>query len=285
MCCEERLLQDMRELFDALDENGSGTLSAMEIAKMLDVEEETVFVQFNEDFEEGKELTYDEFENWYINTSFFINEMNTRESLVNDEEETGVVFEIPEGSFARIMFFVTLPLIGSLVLTLPDVRKEGKQGWCYATFFGSICWIGIFSWFMVDWCVKIGDTLGIPNVVMGLTFLAAGTSVPDLLSSVIVAKQGEGDMAVSSSVGSNIFDILVGLPLPWLVYGIYSGDTVKVYSESLMLSIGILIGMLVIVVVSIHLSKWMLTKTLGYMMFVFYIAFVAQDLARAKWTC
>jgi len=279
------MLKDMRELFDALDEDGSGMLSAIEIAKMLDVEEETVFNQLNEYFGEEKELSFDEFKNWYINTDFFVNEMNTREELVNDEEETGLVFEIPEGLFAKIMFYSTLPLIGSLALTLPDVRREGKQGWCYATFFGSICWIGIYSWFMVDWCQKIGDTLGIPSVVMGLTFLAAGTSVPDLLSSVIVAKQGEGDMAVSSSVGSNIFDILVGLPLPWLTYTIYSGNSVKVYSGSLMLSIAILIGMLVIVVVSIHLSGWMLTKTLGYMMFVFYIAFVAQDLARAKWTC
>lgn len=45
---------------------------------------------------------------------------------------------------------------------------------------------------------------------MGLTFLAAGTSVPDLITSVIVAKQGHGDMAVSSSIGSNIFDVCVG---------------------------------------------------------------------------
>ena len=46
---------------------------------------------------------------------------------------------------------------------------------------------------------------------MGLTILAAGTSIPDLITSVIVAKKGFGDMAVSSSVGSNIFDITVGL--------------------------------------------------------------------------
>ena len=55
---------------------------------------------------------------------------------------------------------------------------------------------------------------------MGLTILAAGTSVPDLLTSVIVAKQGFGDMAVSSSIGSNIFDVLVGLPLPWLAFSL-----------------------------------------------------------------
>jgi len=46
--------------------------------------------------------------------------------------------------------------------------------------------------------------------VMGLTFLAAGTSIPDLITSVIVAKKGFGDMAVSSSVGSNIFDVTIG---------------------------------------------------------------------------
>lgn len=46
---------------------------------------------------------------------------------------------------------------------------------------------------------------------MGLTILAAGTSIPDLITSVIVARKGLGDMAVSSSVGSNIFDITVGL--------------------------------------------------------------------------
>ena len=55
-------------------------------------------------------------------------------------------------------------------------------------------------------------------LIMGLTFLAAGTSVPDLLTSVIVARMGEGDMAVSSSIGSNIFDICFGLPVPWLLY-------------------------------------------------------------------
>nr|CAD7203884.1 unnamed protein product [Timema douglasi] len=66
--------------------------------------------------------------------------------------------------------------------------------------------------------------------VMGLTFLAAGTSIPDLITSVIVARKGFGDMAVSSSVGSNIFDVTVGLPVPWLLYGIIKGKPVEVNS-------------------------------------------------------
>ena len=78
------------------------------------------------------------------------------------------------------------------------------------TFLGSILWIAIFSYLMVWWATRAGDAIGIPMQVMGLTFLAAGTSVPDLITSVLVARKGKGDMAVSSSVGSNIFDVCVG---------------------------------------------------------------------------
>merc|ERR1719245_2278976 len=178
------------------------------------------------------------------------------------------------------MFFLTLPLVVLLVMTLADVRKEGKQKWAFCTFFGSILWIGIYSWFMVDWCQMIGDTLGIPQVVMGLTFLAAGTSVPDLLSSVIVAKQGHGDMAVSSSVGSNIFDILVGLPLPWIFFIIIREKNVRILSCGLAISIIVLIIMLILVALSIRVSGWKMTRLLGYSMFFLYFIFLSQDLAR-----
>lgn len=81
-----------------------------------------------------------------------------------------------------------------------------------------------------DWAEIIGHTIGIPSVIMGLTLLAAGTSVPDLLTSVIVARMGEGDMALSSSIGSNIFDILVGLPLPWICYSAINSTAITVSS-------------------------------------------------------
>lgn len=63
----------------------------------------------------------------------------------------------------------------------------------------------------------IGDTINIPDSVMGLTFLAAGTSVPEAVSSVIVTNQGHGGMGISNSIGSNTFDILLCLGFPWFV--------------------------------------------------------------------
>lgn len=69
----------------------------------------------------------------------------------------------------------------------------------------------LLPWFLITVAVyQVGETIGISEEIMGLTILAAGTSIPDLITSVIVARKGLGDMAVSSSVGSNIFDITVG---------------------------------------------------------------------------
>ena len=49
------------------------------------------------------------------------------------------------------------------------------------------------------------------------SFLAIGTSIPEVISSLIVSRQGKGSMAVSNSIGSNTFDILLCLGLPWLI--------------------------------------------------------------------
>ena len=117
---------------------------------------------------------------------------------------------------------------------------------------------------MVWWAEVFGIVCYIPTVVMGLTFLAAGTSVPDLLTSVLVARDGKGDMAVSSSVGSNIFDVLVGLPLPWLLASaVNGGKPVDVVAGTLALSIIILFLMLVAVITTIAICKWKMTKGLG----------------------
>ena len=130
------------------------------------------------------------------------------------------------------------------------------------------------------WATTIGDVFGIEPAVMGLTFLAAGTSIPDLLTSVIVAKQGEGDMAVSSSIGSNIFDVLVGLPLPWLLYTLtHWGEVVTVGADTLFVSLLVLFLMLAAVIITVAANGWRLTKA-GATMFVLYAVFVVQDLAR-----
>jgi len=62
--------------------------------------------------------------------------------------------------------------------------------WYPLTFTMAIVWLSVWTYLMVWLVTIIGFTFGIPDSVMGITFLAAGSSVPDALSSVIVVRQG-----------------------------------------------------------------------------------------------
>ena len=83
-----------------------------------------------------------------------------------------------------------------------------------------IIWMSILAYCMVWWASIVGEVTGLTKSTLGVTFIAAGCSVPDLVIACIVAGAGQGDVAVSSSFGSNLFDITVGLPLPWLLFTI-----------------------------------------------------------------
>merc|ERR1712217_893486 len=123
------------------------------------------------------------------------------------------------------------------------------------------------------------NTVGIPSGISGLTIVAAGTSIPDLLSSYIVAQQGKGDMAVSSSIGSNIFDVTVGLPIPWMFFSLARGfEPIKVGADNLTLSLLILISMLACVLGTIMLCKWEMNRLMGGIMMVLYVIFITQDI-------
>lgn len=63
-----------------------------------------------------------------------------------------------------------------------------------------------------------GDYLGIPPTVSGMTILAAGSAVPDLVTSIIVIKKtGTASMGICAAISANIFATLLGLGLPWTI--------------------------------------------------------------------
>ncbi|XP_032417313.1 sodium/potassium/calcium exchanger 1-like isoform X2 [Xiphophorus hellerii] len=196
------------------------------------------------------------------------------EEQEKEEESTPLSLGWPDMPRKQATYLFLLPIVFPLWLTLPDVRNPASRRFFIITFIGSILWIGIFSYLMVWWAHQVGETIGISEEVMGLTILAAGTSIPDLITSVIVARKGLGDMAVSSSVGSNIFDITVGLPVPWLIYTVIYGKPVAVSSNGLFCAIVLLFLMLLFVIISIAACRWKMSKKLGVTMFVLYFVFL-----------
>uniref|UniRef100_A0A3B4GV21 Sodium/potassium/calcium exchanger 1 n=1 Tax=Pundamilia nyererei TaxID=303518 RepID=A0A3B4GV21_9CICH len=205
------------------------------------------------------------------------NEDKEEEEKEEEEEEENQPLSLgwPETRRKQATYLFLLPIVFPLWLTLPDVRNLASRRYFAITFIGSIIWIGAFSYLMVWWAHQVGETVGISEEIMGLTILAAGTSIPDLITSVIVARKGLGDMAVSSSVGSNIFDITVGLPIPWLIYTLlHNGEPVMVSSNGLFCAIVLLFLMLLFVIISIAACRWKMSRKLGLTMFVLYFVFL-----------
>ena len=235
---EENMKIRVKGVFNKFDSDNSGTLIKSEFLRMLQTmdasESQTNKNNIAEelfDAQERTDLSFDHFAEWYFSSMLFIQQQENI-SKAEKEDDRGIFATLCPPKDASMFDYVKwaflFPIVASLALTIPDCSRKHLEKWCYVSFILSICWIGVYSFFMVGWAGTVGATIGIPDFIMGLTFLAAGTSVPDLLSSVIVAKMGEGDMAVSSSIGSNIFDILVGLPLPWILYSLWFKNSVMV---------------------------------------------------------
>jgi cation:H+ antiporter len=72
---------------------------------------------------------------------------------------------------------------------------------------------------LVTGAVSIAESLGVSGLVVGLTIVAVGTSLPELATSIIAIRRGERDMAVGNIVGSNIVNSGMVLGLPTIIFG------------------------------------------------------------------
>ncbi len=148
------------------------------------------------------------------------------------------------------------------------------------TFFTSIIWIGILAWYMVEWASHVSCVLRIPEIIIGLTLLAAGTSLPDTLSSVIVARRGLGDMAVANAIGSNVFNVLFGLGMPWTIYILYSGKPIYVPVTGLRENAFTMLAVGIFYMSVFSLRGFHMTTKLGYVFIGVYAAYVLMIIIR-----
>jgi K+-dependent Na+/Ca+ exchanger-like protein len=169
---------------------------------------------------------------------------------------------------------IFLPLDWILDLAFP------RPKFYFTVFFISIAFIGALCWVLVESAIIISHSLDIPEVVIALTVLAVGTSVPDMMSSVIVAKQGRGGMAVSNGIGSNIFDIFVGLGLPWMIKSYLVDSDVVTNMQGLGISIALLFGSVLFLLFALIFQRWRLNHRLGFVLILLYIAYVVWEILK-----
>lgn len=88
------------------------------------------------------------------------------------------------------------------------LEKQRKTGVAVIFTFGGLFLIILGANLSVRGAVGIATAIGISETVVGLTIVAAGTSLPELLTSIVAARKGESDIAIGNIVGSNIFNLL-----------------------------------------------------------------------------
>lgn len=136
------------------------------------------------------------------------------------------------------------------------------------------------SQWLVDGAVAIAKYFGLSELVIGLTIVAVGTSLPELATSVMASLKGERDIAVGNILGSNIFNIGAVLGLS----GMVAPQGLPVAHSSLLVDIPVMI-LVALVCLPIFLANYTVTRTDGvaflvcYVVYVVYVVLAAQQSA------
>ncbi|XP_064456527.1 sodium/potassium/calcium exchanger 5-like isoform X2 [Ornithodoros turicata] len=200
-------------------------------------------------------------------------ETTTAKTTPSTEDEVLFVpFTTPSGGWLPwVWWLVTWPAACIFFVTVPNCKRFPRL--FPATFVMSVLWIGILSYLCAWMVTVIGYTLNVPDSVSGLTILAAGISVPEIITSVLIVKMGFGNMAISNLLGSNILDILFCLGLPWLVKTCASGP-LHINSGALTYTTLTLLATTVLMVVTLCAAGWRLNLKVGLVCLLLYAAFI-----------
>jgi cation:H+ antiporter len=142
---------------------------------------------------------------------------------------------------------------------------------------GGLALLVIGSEWLVEAAIAFAKTLGVSDTVIGLTIVAAGTSMPEVATSITAAVRGERDIAVGNAVGSNVFNILGCLGLA----GVVSADGLAVAPSLLNFDLWVMLAValacLPVFVTGREIARWEGGLFLGY-----YVAYTAYLLLAAQ---
>jgi cation:H+ antiporter len=146
-----------------------------------------------------------------------------------------------------------------------------------AMILGGLALLVLGAQWLVDSAVQIAQYLGMSELVIGLTIVAAGTSMPELATSVIASLRGERDIAVGNVVGSNIFNLLAVLGLSSIV----APDGVQVADAALAFDIPVMVGV-ALICLPIFFTGFLISRLNGALFLFYYVAYTAYLLMAAQ---
>ncbi|CAF0817872.1 unnamed protein product [Rotaria sp. Silwood1] len=145
-----------------------------------------------------------------------LKETPDNQHIVANATEIFDPLKLPTKRYKILKWVLMYPVRLLMHITIPDCRKEVFHNYYMLTFVMSTIWVAGLAYLLVWLVVIVGFTLNIPDSIMGLTVLAFGSSIEEMFSAIVMTRRGHPEMAIAGSIGSNVFDILMGLGIPWL---------------------------------------------------------------------
>ena len=155
-----------------------------------------------------------------------------------------------------------------------DARMPAQIG----LIIGGLAFLVVGSDWLVTAAVAFAKSLGVSDLVIGLTIVAAGTSMPEVATSITAALKGERDIAVGNVVGSNTFNILGCLGVSGLLA---STDGLGMASSVMAFDIWVMLAV-ALACLPVFLSGREIARWEGAVFVTYYIAYVAYLILAAQ---
>lgn len=177
-----------------------------------------------------------------------------------------------DGLILLSLFFIFLYYIFNQMksdnqIVTEENPKSGKRVWGLIIF--GLAGLVLGGQLVVVNSIEIANSLGISEKIIGLTIVAAGTSLPELVTSIVAAVKKNSDIAIGNVIGSNIFNVLLILAISSLIHPIE-------YNPKFNLDLLILIGGTIFLLISMftgHRKK--LDRWEAGVLFGFYILYTS----------
>ncbi len=150
----------------------------------------------------------------------------------------------------------------------PDEKQKSLPVQLLMILAGLIC-IVLGSDFVVDGATEIAKVIGISDRIIGLTIVAFGTSLPELVTSIAAARRGNADIAIGNIVGSNVFNIL-------FVAGTSALISPVVFESKFVLDTAVATATAVLLLVCVCNKEGKLKRSGGIIMLAAYAAYFVK---------
>lgn len=185
------------------------------------------------------------------------------------------------GEIGRLFSIILLVLfVGYITILIVSARKNKQEDdvksqplWkCFLLIILGLVGIIVGGQLVVNSARTIASTFGMSETLIGLTIVAVGTSLPELVTSIVASRKGENGLAVGNVIGSNIFNLLLIMGTSGIINPI-------VVNYASLIDLGLLL-MISIVTLVFAMTRKTINRLEGLILVLIYIADIAFAIVR-----